>query len=56
MREKKGREGAGDNCCIKISNLNERSFRSSDPGLFEHALPLNDLTTIFETITCSYWN
>lgn len=57
---KRGKGGGGgeeegwrrDNRCIKIPNLNERSFRSSsNGGLSTVACFLsNDLTTIFETI------
>ena len=58
-RGKRGGGGGGeeegwrrDNRCIKIPNLNERSFRSSsNGGLSTVACFLsNDLTTIFETI------
>lgn len=58
-RGKRGGGGGGeeegwrrDNRCIKIPNLNERSFRSSsNGGLSSVACFLsNDLTTIFETI------
>lgn len=52
-KRKGGEEGwRRDNRCIKIPNLNERSFRSSsNGGLSTVACFLsNDLTTIFETI------